>query len=66
MATLKSAFFWSSATQTSPRRTGTALCLSPFFAHSMRCRDGETALEIAIDRNRTDIAAYLCIIGASQ
>ena len=34
--------------------------------HSLRCRDGKTALQHAIEQNKSDVAAYLRSIGAPE
>jgi hypothetical protein len=39
---------------------------SQSLAHPLRCRSGKTAFQRAIDRNKTDVVAYLHSIGALQ
>jgi hypothetical protein len=40
--------------------------LSPFFAHYLPCSNDHTALKLAIDGNKADVAAYLRSIGAPE
>jgi hypothetical protein len=42
------------------------LARSQSSTHSLRCRDGDTALKNAIINNKADAAAYLRSIGAPQ
>jgi hypothetical protein len=42
------------------------LARSQSSTHSLRCSGGWTALEVAIERNKADAAAYLRSIGAPE
>ena len=44
------------------------LCPFPadFATHALRCRDGDTPLQWAINNNASDVAAYLRSVGAPQ
>jgi hypothetical protein len=42
------------------------LARSQSSTHSLRCSHGDTALKLAIDRNKADVAAYLRSIGAPK
>jgi hypothetical protein len=67
MVTLKSAVFSCSAAQSSLRGRGAAHARAlPSFAHTLHCRLGGTALQLAIDNFNDDVAAYLRSIGARQ
>ena len=42
------------------------LARSQYSTHSLRCRDGRTALKCAIINNKADVVAYLRSIGAPE
>ncbi len=42
------------------------LARSQYSTHSLRCRDGDTALKCAILENKADVVAYLRSIGAPE
>ena len=65
LATLKFRAFWCSRTLTFMQETGaSALHLSPFFIHYLSRSDGKTALRLAVEASKGDVAKYLRSIHA--